>query len=361
LVEKTNEVCRTLAPLIDLWTKLKKYHQELITKWSATEKKLLENMQNEVDRELARVQQAHQCKVYLWKLKEIDEATLAIKDKEETLETSQSAYLCKYFVSINGIYKNFWNRNFELIKKEWPKRWNRKTYFLSIKYKGHEISESDFPKIMSESEKRSLAFAVFLARIQQLESDKKTDSIIILDDPVVSFDQTRIDATVSYLRAHITPNCKQLIILTHYENFMRSIQEQYKTLPSSFYYEIEKGGTYAPRDKKSFLRSLESIYYEKLSRFANGNTNDIDQGLPRVFMEKYIDSRFQKQLLDWWLDLSSDLKDKIDALPIDDCKKIELQCFKNEFNDPHHNFSNPIELENFRTSVGNLMDKLYIL
>ena len=109
------------------------------------------------------------------------------------------------------------------------------------------------------------------------------------------------------------------------------------------------------------MRSLESIYYSKLSQFADGTSNDIDQGLPRVFMEKYIDSRFQKQLFDSGLNLYSDLKDKIDILPIDSSKKLELQCFKNDFNDPHHNFTNPIELENFRTSVGNLIEKLYSL
>ncbi len=57
---------------------------------------------------------------------------------------------------------------------------------------------------MSESEKRSLAFAVFLARIDHLEPSLKASAVIVLDDPVVSFDQTRIDATVRYIRNHLT-------------------------------------------------------------------------------------------------------------------------------------------------------------
>ena len=361
LKDKVTLIYKDLWVVACLSNDLKKYHQNLIAKWINDERKLLENKSLVNDKAIARIQQSSQCDSYMAKMKEIEENDRSLKIKEEVLDVSQSIYLDKYFTSINEIYKTFWNRNFQLIKKEWPKRWNRKTYFLSIKYKGHEISESDFPKLMSESEKRSLAFAVFLARIQQLEIVKKNDAIIILDDPVVSFDQTRIDATVIYLRAYVTPSCKQLIVLTHYENFMRSIQEQYKTLPLSFYYEIEKWWKYSIRDKKCFMRSLESIYYSKLSQFADGTSNDIDQGLPRVFMEKYIDSRFQKQLFDSGLNLYSDLKDKIDILPIDSSKKLELQCFKNDFNDPHHNFTNPIELENFRTSVGNLIEKLYSL
>lgn len=361
LKNKVTLIYKDLWELACLSNDLRKHHQDLITKWVNEEKKLLENKSLVNDKLLARIQQSPQCDSYTAKLKEIEENDKSLKIKEEVLDVSQSIYLDKYFTSINEIYKTFWNRNFQLIKKEWPKRWNRKTYFLSIKYKWHEISESDFPKLMSESEKRSLAFAIFLARIQQLETVKKNDAIIILDDPVVSFDQTRIDATVIYLRAYVTPSCKQLIVLTHYENFMRSIQEQYKTLPLSFYYEIEKWWKYSIRNKKYFMRSLESIYYTELSQFADGTSNNIDQGLPRVFMEKYIDSRFQKQLIDGGKDLNSDLKDKIDVLPIDPSKKLELQCFKNEFNDPHHNFTNPIELENFRTSVGNLIDKLYSL
>lgn len=361
LLEKVDAVYNDLLPLINSSNELKKYHQELISKWIAEERKLLDNKFSTIERYIARIQQSSQCSLYIGEVKNIDELGKSIQTKEQELERNQSLYLDKYFVSINEIYIKFWNRNFELQKAEWPKRWNRKTYFLWIKYKWKDISESDFPKLMSESEKRSLAFAVFLARIQQLEDDKKSNAIIVLDDPVVSFDQTRIDETVRYLRAHISPKFRQLIILTHYENFMRSIQEQYKNFPLSFYCEIEKWWSYVSRDKKHYTHSLESTYYDRLMQFANGLSNEIDLGFPRVFMEKYIESRFRKQLLDAWINLNSDLKEKIDVLPIEEFKRIELESFKNEFNDPHHNFANPIELENFRTSVRNLMNQLYDL
>lgn len=360
LVKKAEEIYTELLPNIKLAKQLKEYHAELSKKW--TWKEELKKLQEEavkLDMSIARIQQETQCGIYSWKIKEVHELYSTINSKIQALEAAQTLYLAQYFTEIDTIYKKFWNKNFELTKKEWPKKWNRKTYFLSITYKGKEISHTDFPKLLSESEKRSLAFSVFLARIQKLSNAEKEKAIIILDDPVVSFDQTRIDATVNYLKVFITPIVKQLIVLTHYQNFMWAIQQQYKSELGSFYYEIEKWWLYSVRDKKFFLRTLESIHFNSLSEFAKWNTNNIDPWLPRVYIEKYIDFRFQKQILDAWLSLSNKLVDKIDILPLDDIKKKELQTFRVEFNTWHHDFTNPSELENFRTSVNNLLNTLF--
>lgn len=350
-----------LVPLIGVILELKKYHQWLIAKGTVAEKARLEWVGNILALKITRKEQSVQCDAYAKRRWELQKSGKEISDAELALEIKQTVYLDKYFTTINQIYRDFWNRNFELIKKEWPKRGNRKTYFLSVKYKGQEVSETDFPKIMSESEKRSLAFAVFLARIDHLEPSLKASAVIVLDDPVVSFDQTRIDATVRYIRNHLTWVFCQVIILTHYESFIKTIQEQYKNLPWCFFYQLVNWWKYESRDKKYFLQSIESVHFSSLSKFINRETDIIEKGLPRVFMEKYVDARFRKQLHEWGLSYNDDLKDKIAILTIDETKKNDLQSLRIEFNDPHHDFTNPLELENFRTSTANLIDLLYKL
>lgn len=361
LIEKTQGIYQKLLPLIGTIKDLRNTHKRLITTGSALEKKRLEDILKIIEIKIIRKEQDSQSKVYAGKYQEIIIMEKDIKKAEWELEESQSKYLETYFTTINKVYRHFWNRNFELIKKEWSKRGNRKTFFLSIRYKGKEISEAEFPKLMSESEKRSLAFAIFLARIDHLDMQKKSEAIIILDDPVVSFDQTRIDATAQYIRTSLTWVFRQVIILSHYKNFLKTIQEQYKNFPLSFYYEIERWWTYRACDREFFLQNNEALAFNKLKEFSDGTISTMeDWWLPRIFMEKYIDLVFQKQITESVLPKDS-LSKRIDILPIEEEKRQRLHSYRIEFNEPHHDFTDSTELENFRTSVGNLLDVLYSL
>jgi len=81
----------------------------------------------------------------------------------------------------------------------------------------------NFKNTLSESDKRTLAFAFFLAKLSEDENlDKK---IIIFDDPISSFDRERKRKTCHLL---LDLNCnnkkpKQTIILTHQEDFLKDL------------------------------------------------------------------------------------------------------------------------------------------
>lgn len=91
-----------------------------------------------------------------------------------------------------------------------------------------EIYEEDnckpnFKNTLGESDKRTLAFAFFLARLcNDNELDRK---IVVFDDPISSFDKERKKKTCRLL---LDTNCdgkkpKQIIVLTHQEDFMKGL------------------------------------------------------------------------------------------------------------------------------------------
>jgi len=86
-----------------------------------------------------------------------------------------------------------------------------------------EHCKPNFGNTLSESDKRTLAFAFFLSKLSMDEDlDKKT---IIFDDPISSFDRERKRKTCHLL---LDIECKgkkpnQIIILTHQEDFLKAL------------------------------------------------------------------------------------------------------------------------------------------
>lgn len=81
----------------------------------------------------------------------------------------------------------------------------------------------DFKTALSEGDKRTLAFAFFIA---STEADPNlANKIIVIDDPMCSFDLNRRQQTRIVLK-RLHDNCDQLIVLVHDIHFMRSIRDE---------------------------------------------------------------------------------------------------------------------------------------
>jgi wobble nucleotide-excising tRNase len=79
-----------------------------------------------------------------------------------------------------------------------------------------------FGTTLSEGDKRTLAFAFFMAR---LETDAAIgEKVVVFDDPVCSLDRSRKYQTVSLLR-RLAPQCCQLIVLSHDPYFLRELRD----------------------------------------------------------------------------------------------------------------------------------------
>jgi wobble nucleotide-excising tRNase len=54
--------------------------------------------------------------------------------------------------------------------------------------------------VFSESDKRALALSLFWAKMDFLSDEKKSNTIIVLDDPVTSFDDNRIMKSITRIK-----------------------------------------------------------------------------------------------------------------------------------------------------------------
>lgn len=93
----------------------------------------------------------------------------------------------------------------------------------SIGLFGHSLNASTkpgdsphFDTALSEGDKRTLAFAFFLARLER--DPKLATSIVVLDDPVASLDSHRRRCTIEAI-VDVATRCGQLIVMTHDPGF----------------------------------------------------------------------------------------------------------------------------------------------
>ena len=99
-----------------------------------------------------------------------------------------------------------------------------------LKVKGHNVklssdSQPSFATALSEGDKRTLAFAFFIARVEADANLSK--KIIVVDDPVCSLDRNRRNHTKRILR-DIGMKSAQLIVLGHDPHFLRDLRDDLK-------------------------------------------------------------------------------------------------------------------------------------
>lgn len=88
---------------------------------------------------------------------------------------------------------------------------------------GSRASTHTSKHTLSESDRRALCFAFFIASV--MSDPKCNEIIVVLDDPVSSFDTDRRNNTVKYIRSirESTTTPDQFITLTHDKDFLRTL------------------------------------------------------------------------------------------------------------------------------------------
>ena len=131
--------------------------------------------------------------------------------------------LAAYQSRINGYLQSF-GATFSLqgLSEEYVQGIPRVGY--SIRLRGCKVPLSSFPHTLGSSDRSALALAFFLAR---LDSDPQiSDKIIVLDDPFCSLDLNRRSQTQTAI-VEIASKAKQVILMCHEPNFLRSLWEDY--------------------------------------------------------------------------------------------------------------------------------------
>ena len=96
---------------------------------------------------------------------------------------------------------------------------NDSPYIILKSLNNIDVSES-IAETLSYGEKSTLAFAIFL---QQIKVKSTNNTIIILDDPISSYDIFRRYTSIDLLRMLKDISYKKMILLTHESNFMVSV------------------------------------------------------------------------------------------------------------------------------------------
>lgn len=214
-----------------------------------------------------------------------------IKVTKTKFDSQQEDFLNKYFADIQQIYSKLGSENYR-IERETTSRGKKKVYGVKIYFRDKLIDETRF--CMSESDRRALALSVFLAKIK---IDNNPNSILILDDPVTSFDKDRMRNFISIIN-ELKSNCfGQLIILMHYENFFRIITKatEDKTLIKLVRDKDDHVFNEIYEDDDMFSNEYENAL-NHIIKFINAESNCIKENDVRIFFEKYLHNYYAYEI-----------------------------------------------------------------
>ncbi len=162
-------------------------------------------------------------------IKELDNKKKGLRKElnQEMVETLE-----RYKGRVNELISSF-NANFTIdqLKTDYRSQGNpRSNYNLGIRGQSVKLGKRDdmytdhsFGNVLSEADKRTLAFAFFIAKLE--DDPNLQDRIVILDDPVSSLDLNRRSKTIKII-ADLTVRCKQFIVLSHDAFFVRDLREE---------------------------------------------------------------------------------------------------------------------------------------
>lgn len=314
-------------------------------------------------RAIARVEQNDACVSYQNEKQEITVIDARINTNEQALSANQNQYLNNFFTQIDFYFKQFGSDNFSL-ERVTDSRGHQPVYFLKVKFKDVEINDSNITKVFSESDKRALALAVFWAKMDFLTPEQKCRAIIVLDDPVTSFDDNRILKSITRIK-EILREVSQVIVLTHYSHFIKNFIE--RGMNDDFnvsYIEIAQNNT------TSFLRKIESENFiettynktfSKIQAFINRESEeDIRDDLRKFLENQYLPHFYVKEFKTYTSGATpfGTLNEKIEAIFTDQNVKTKFHQFRTMLNADSHLFTSSNE-EDIRSFASEMMAYLY--
>jgi wobble nucleotide-excising tRNase len=160
----------------------------------------------------------------------------------------------------------------------------------------------DFKTSLSEGDKRTLAFAFFIASAES-ETDLAS-KIIVIDDPMCSLDLNRKRQTRTVLK-RLYDNCEQLIVLAHDVHFLRSLRDDVLRKGSPGNVKCLKlkavANRYSDFDEINIDQECESAYFKchrMLGEYIAGNSQssmEIARSI-RPMLEGYLHRRFPRMI-----------------------------------------------------------------
>tara|TARA_R100000005_G_scaffold89631_1_gene60325 strand:- start:27401 stop:29710 length:2310 start_codon:yes stop_codon:yes gene_type:complete len=185
--------------------------------------------------------------------------------------------------------------------------------------KGYEILRNDSDLVegnLSEGEKTAIAFVYFITKLKENDNNME-DTIVVVDDPVSSFDSNHLFHAYSFLRSNCD-EAKQLFVFTHNFTYFKLVRDWFEGInrnrrrknppkdPNGFFYTIEastdipRNSTY--KDADSSLVNYNSEYhyiFSRLHTYRNSPSLSRDEAfltanLSRKLIESFFSFKFPK-------------------------------------------------------------------
>lgn len=262
---------------------------------------------------------------------EVDHSIDAEKEAQQALDSNnqeiaklekETSNIGKALPEINQYLEEFFGRKEILLE-------------LDDSKKGYIIKrDEEIARNLSEGEKNAIAFSYFIVKTQE-RGFRREEGIIVIDDPISSFDSNFIYHCFSLIGNHFA-EAEQLIISTHDFQFFNLVKNWFvrknrnasdkMRLPCEFYMfeniieDDKRCASIVPLEET--LRNFKSEYhflFSRLNEFVAKDTRDYAEfytigNIARRFLEVYIDYK---------IPTTGDLKSRVDQLATDSVSKTE--------------------------------------
>ncbi|QYH35986.1 AAA family ATPase [Salinibacterium sp. M195] len=221
-------------------------------------------------------------------------------EARSALTTIMSATLDAYSTSINGILSKLGAAfSIQSLSNNFRGGTARSNYEISLRGRAVGLSggEPAFDTALSEGDKRTLAFAFFVA--SALADPDLASKTLIIDDPVSSLDRHRRESTIALL-SRLADASEQLIVLGHDAVFLRALRDSLNKSAERSIAELEiqhVGSAYSDFAAFDLDIECETPYYSDyraVSDFVQGRSQDASaaaKGL-RPLLEGHLHRRF---------------------------------------------------------------------
>lgn len=287
----------------------------------------------------------------------IKQNIIKTKTVKQEFDDTQSRFLEEFFDDINKYYQRLGSQNYT-IERSTNSQGTKKVYTVKLFFRGKEISNDKIQFVLSDSDKRALALSIFLAKLKHISNLE--NSIIVMDDPITSFDDNRINLFISIIKEFQDAN--QIVILTHYEAFYKKLADlTYCMTPVPAFIKIQYGTDSNQlisviRETDELLMSEYERSLYKMWSFIEGISHDYSSNDARTLMHKYIEYKFYYEIKRRnisTLKFDQLLQTLHNCTLLNDSLYKKLDAKREEFNVSSHTFD--IDLEDAkRNSISDL-------
>ena len=367
LVGKINQYQEVLQEINDnVETTIKSisaYKDKFRDDTASVELQKLETIIQEYEKKKARLEQTEKCNEYTKKEEFIENLTNKVDRLSSSLEKDQNDYLKKYFDSIDSFFQKLGSKDYKIEKSRPSDRGDKKVYGITVKFKNKKVSNNDLQFVFSDSDRRALALSIFWAKLSTAEDSEMTNKIIVLDDPVTSFDDNRIIKNNDIIW-NFKDKANQVILLTHYPSFIKEFYKRCNPNDRSNFMEIKQDNQTSFLEKMDIeffcCNEMEQQFYSISDYINKRSSEDIRQKL-RPYFENHLKTLFLKYMIENNL-LNQTLEVKINKLHeielISDIIKKRLHKYRRETNPEAHIFTSNNQ-EDIRSFAEELLNFLY--